>query len=136
LETRRVPLRDAAAKANLAAGGDDPMTVHDDAAGAPGAGRYKSFAEFYPFYIREHANRTSRRLHVVGTGLSIALALAAVSRLDWRLGLAAVVCGYAFAWVGHFFFEKNRPATFTYPLWSLRGDFKLFFETVTLKRRF
>ena len=64
-----------------------------------------------------------------------ALALAIVTRNAWWL-LAMPLLGYGFAWVGHFFFEKNRPATFTYPLWSLRGDFKLFFETVTLKRRF
>ena len=101
-----------------------------------GGGRYESFQAFYPFYISEHANLVSRRLHVVGTGLAVMLALAAVAQLDWRLGVAALVCGYAFAWAGHVFFEKNRPATFTYPLWSLRGDFTLFFETVTGRRKF
>lgn len=98
--------------------------------------RYRSFGEFYPFYVHEHSNRTCRRLHIIGTGCSIALAVSAVVQRDWRLGLAALICGYAFAWVGHFFFEKNRPATFTYPLWSLMGDFRLFFETVSGKRRF
>ena len=63
------------------------------------------------------------------------LALAIAQGRPWLL-LAALVCGYGFAWVGHFFFEKNRPATFKYPLWSLRGDFRLFFETVSGKRKF
>lgn len=97
--------------------------------------RFQSFDAFYPFYISEHANRTSRRLHVVGTGLVItALALGLLVNAWWLL--AAPVIGYGFAWVGHFFFEKNRPATFKYPLWSLMGDFRLFFETVGGKRRF
>ena len=87
---------------------------------------YKSFTEFYPFYLSEHANRTSRRLHFVGTSLGLALALHALSTLNFWWLLAALACGYAFAWVGHFFFEKNRPATCTYPLWSLRGDFRMF----------
>lgn len=98
--------------------------------------RYRSLGEFYPFYVHEHSNRISRRLHIIGTGCSLALAVSAIVMRDWRLGLAALVCGYAFAWVGHFFFEKNKPATFTYPLWSLMGDFRLFFETVSGKRRF
>ena len=98
--------------------------------------RYRSFAAFYPYYIHEHSNRTCRRIHVVGTGLVI-LALAAflVTRDPWWL-LAMPVIGYGFAWVGHAVFEKNRPATFTYPLWSLMGDFRLFFETVSGRRRF
>lgn len=95
--------------------------------------RYQSFAAFYPFYIQEHQNAVSRRLHVVGTALVI-LCLMAGLLADWRWFLVAPVCGYAFAWVGHFFFEKNRPATFTYPLWSLMGDFRMFFEVVTGRR--
>ena len=102
---------------------------------APGE-RYASFEAFYPFYIHQHADRTCRRIHVVGTGLAIAaFAVFVVTRNPWWL-LAMPVIGYGFAWVGHVVFEKNRPATFKYPLWSLRGDFRLFFETVTGRRRF
>ena len=98
--------------------------------------RYRSFGEFYPFYLTEHVNPTSRRLHVIGTGLVIATWIAAVVTRNWWLLLVSPLIGYGFAWVGHFFFEKNRPATFKYPLWSLMGDFRLFFETVSGKRRF
>ena len=73
---------------------------------------------------------------MVGTGLVIAAFAAFCVTLNaWWL-LAMPLVGYGFAWVGHFFFEKNRPATFQYPLWSLMGDFRLFFETVSGKRRF
>ncbi len=98
--------------------------------------RYASFEAFYPYYIQEHSNRTCRRIHVVGTGLVI-LAFAAflATRSAWWLAAMPAV-GYGFAWAGHFFFEKNRPATFKYPLWSLMGDFRLFFETLGGKRRF
>jgi hypothetical protein len=96
--------------------------------------RYTSFAAFYPFYVSEHANPISRRLHVIGTSLLLIAVLASVL-VAWRFILAAPVIGYGFAWVGHFFFEKNRPATFKYPLFSLMGDFRLWFETVTGRRR-
>ena len=97
---------------------------------------FASFREFYPYYLSEHSNRTSRRLRFLGSwGVLVLLAVALATRNPWWL-LAALVCGYGFAWVGHFFFEKNRPATFQYPLWSLMGDFRLFFETVSGKRRF
>ncbi len=87
--------------------------------------RYGSFAEFYPHYLAEHANRTSRRLHVIGTAGALAFGLvAAVTANPWWLA-AMPVCGYGFAWVGHFRFEKNRPATFTHPLYSLAGDFAM-----------
>ena len=96
--------------------------------------RYARFADFYPFYLSEHANRVSRRLHVVGTSIALVLLVAAlVTRNGW-LALAALVQGYAFAWVGHFFFEHNRPATFRYPLFSFMGDWRLWWETVTGKR--
>ena len=101
----------------------------------PEAKKFATMGEFYPFYLSEHSNRTSRRLHFAGTTLGLAwMATAIVTLNPWFL-LAGLVCGYAFAWVGHFFFEKNTPATFKYPLWSLMGDFRLFFETVTGKRR-
>src|SRR5690349_24738424 len=83
--------------------------------------RFRSFAEFYPYYLSEHANRTCRRLHFAGTTLGFAFLLHAFSTLNFWWLLAALVCGYAFAWVGHFFFEKNRPATFTYPFYSFLG---------------
>lgn len=88
--------------------------------------RFASFAEFYPFYLTEHANRTCRRLHFVGTtGVLACLATALVTGNAWWL-LATVVCGYGFAWVGHFFFEHNRPATFKYPGYSFIGDWVMY----------
>ena len=111
----------------------DAMTAHDHPAKA--GERYRTFAAFYPFYLTEHVNRTSRRLHVVGTTLVIA-ALVCGFLVDWRFFVAAPFVGYGFAWVGHFVFEKNRPATFKYPLYSLAGDFRLWFEVVTGKRPF
>ena len=98
---------------------------------------FASFREFYPFYLGEHSNRTSRRLHVIGsTGVLVILGLVVAQVLSpWWL-FAVPVCGYGFAWVGHFFFEKNRPATFQYPLWSLMGDWRMFFETVSGQRKF
>lgn len=87
---------------------------------------FENFSGFYAWYLTQHCNRTSRRLHVIGTGCVIALALTALLTLDpWMLLLAPVV-GYGFAWVGHLAFEKNRPATFGHPLWSLRSDFVMF----------
>jgi hypothetical protein len=96
--------------------------------------RYRSFGAFYPFYLTEHVNPVSRRLHVVGTGLVSACLIAALA-VNWRFAILAPIVGHGFAWVGHLFFEKNRPATFRYPLFSLLGDFRLFFETVTGRRR-
>jgi hypothetical protein len=85
--------------------------------------QFENFAEFYAYYLTQHRHRTSRRLHVIGTGCVIAVALYAVlARNPWALLLAPVV-GYAFAWTGHYGFEKNRPATFGHPLWSLVSDF-------------
>jgi hypothetical protein len=84
--------------------------------------RFSSFREFYPFYLSEHSHRTSRRLHVNGSLGVVALVLVAiVQRNAWWL-LAALLCGYTFAWIGHFFFEKNRPATFKHPVYSFIGD--------------
>jgi hypothetical protein len=92
---------------------------------------FKTFQHFYPFYLGEHANRTSRRLHVVGTlGALLQLALAVV-QAEPRLLLSALVTGYALAWAGHYFFEKNTPATFKHPLYSLRGDFRMAREVLT-----
>jgi hypothetical protein len=97
---------------------------------------YRTLNEFYPFYLREHASRTSRRLHFVGTSTALVLVIAAVVTQFWWLMLAALMQGYAFAWVGHFFFEHNKPATFTYPWLSFLGDFRLWWEILTSKTRF
>jgi hypothetical protein len=87
---------------------------------------YRSFREFYPAYLAEHQNSTCRRLHFVGTGLVLAAIAAAVLTRQWIWLLAAPVLGYGFAWLGHFVFERNRPATFRHPLYSIAGDFVLF----------
>lgn len=96
----------------------------------------KTFAEFYPFYLSEHSNRTCRRLHFVGTSIGLGLLITAFATQNpWWL-LAALVSGYAFAWVGHFFFEKNRPATFTHPFYSFVGDWVMWKDILTGKIRF
>lgn len=88
--------------------------------------RFTSFAEFYPFYLNEHRDRTCRRLHFAGSTLAlICVSLLAATGNPWWL-LAALLSGYGFAWVGHFFFEKNRPATFKYPLYSFVGDWVMY----------
>ena len=98
--------------------------------------RFASFREFYPFYLGEHANRSSRRLHFLGScGAIVLVALALAQRNAWWL-LAALACGYACAWVGHFFFEKNRPATFRHPLYSFAGDWVMFKDILTGKLPF
>ena len=85
----------------------------------------RTFAEFWPFYLREHSQPLTRTLHLVGTSFSLLLVLSALALRSGRLAILAVVCGYAFAWVGHFFIEHNRPATFKYPLWSFAADWKM-----------
>lgn len=97
--------------------------------------QFRSFAEFYPYYLGEHSNPTCRRLHFVGTSLVIALLAYTIGSGKWLLLLAVPVFGYGFAWVGHFFFEKNRPATFTHPLYSLAGDFVMFRDILLGKLR-
>lgn len=99
--------------------------------------RFTSFQEFYPFYLSEHQNKTSRILHFVGTFFVFTLLFIFVyAQKEARFWIALPLVGYGFAWVGHAFFEKNKPATFQYPLWSLRGDFKLFFEILFGRRTF
>ena len=91
---------------------------------------YRTFADFYPFYLSEHSNRTSRRLHFVGSSIGLVLLVAAAWTNTWWLVVVALLEGYAFAWVGHFFFEHNKPATFKYPLLSFMGDWRLWFDIV------
>lgn len=92
----------------------------------PTAKKYTTFREFYPFYLTEHSNRTCRRLHFVGSTLAlVCLATFIVTGTGWWL-LAGLVAGYGFAWVGHFGFEKNRPASFKQPLYSFMGDWVMY----------
>lgn len=99
-------------------------------------GGFATFGEFYPYYLAEHANRTSRRLHFVGTSLvPVWLAAAALTGIGW-LVLVAALQAYAFAWVGHYFFERNRPATFRHPWYSLLGDWRMWWDILTGKIRF
>ncbi|KJK22636.1 membrane protein [Burkholderiaceae bacterium 16] len=87
---------------------------------------FENFAAFYPFYLNEHRNPTCRRLHFTGSTVALLCLLALIlSGNGWWLA-AAVGSGYAFAWVGHFAFEKNRPATFRHPLYSLMGDWVMY----------
>ncbi|MFZ0490450.1 MAG: DUF962 domain-containing protein [Salegentibacter sp.] len=98
--------------------------------------RIKSYKEFYEFYLSEHRHRTTRILHFIGTFLVfIMIFLGMVEGWGWGWFLVPVV-GYGFAWVGHAFFEKNKPATFKYPFWSLISDFRLFFEILSGKKTF
>ncbi|HET7772265.1 MAG TPA: DUF962 domain-containing protein [Burkholderiaceae bacterium] len=98
--------------------------------------RYTSFAEFYPFYLSEHSNRTCRRLHFVGSSLALLIAAAGLWRGQPVYLLYALLCGYAFAWIGHFVFEKNKPASFKQPLYSFMGDWRMWFQILTGKIRF
>jgi hypothetical protein len=97
----------------------------------PAAPHFASFRDFYPHYLEQHGNRTCRRLHVAGTALAVVLGAAALVRGRWVLLLTAPLCGYLPAWAGHFFFERNSPATFRHPLYSLRADFRLLAEVLT-----
>jgi hypothetical protein len=98
--------------------------------------KYQSLKEFYPYYLSEHQNPTSRLLHFIGTGLVLVVLVLgiALENYSWLAGIP--VLGYGFAWVGHFFFEKNKPATFTYPLYSLASDFLLFYDLLRGKEKF
>jgi hypothetical protein len=87
--------------------------------------RYGSFEAFWPRYVRDHSLPATRRLHCVGLVLAAPAFLAGLGH-DWRFLLLVPVIGYGFAWYGHFFIERNRPATFEYPLWSLMGDLRMF----------
>ncbi|MEO6517400.1 MAG: DUF962 domain-containing protein [Pseudoxanthomonas sp.] len=97
--------------------------------------RFASFREFYPFYLQEHSNRVSRRLHFIGSCGVLVLLAAAVGTGNAWWALGALFCGYGFAWVGHYFFEKNRPATFQHPLYSFAGDWVMFKDVLIGKVR-
>jgi hypothetical protein len=87
---------------------------------------FTSFAEFYPFYLSEHSNRTCRLLHFVGSTLALLCLLMLLVTGRPQYLLYGVLSGYAFAWVGHFAFEKNKPASFKRPLYSFMGDWVMY----------
>jgi hypothetical protein len=91
---------------------------------------YQTFEEFWPYYLYEHRLINCRALHYFGTVLSAALLVIVIANQAWAWLPLVLVAGYGPAWVGHFFIEKNRPATFQYPLWSLMGDYKMFYMAI------
>ena len=95
------------------------------------AKKYTSFKSFYPYYLTEHCDSMNRILHFVGTATLLAVVLFAILTGTWKALLLVPVIGYGFAWVGHFFIERNKPATFTYPLYSLASDFVMFWHILT-----
>ena len=88
--------------------------------------RIQSFAEFWPFYVRQHVNPTCRRWHFVASTNAILCTAALLVTWRWWLVPLALVSSYGCAWIGHFVYEKNKPAAFTYPVWSLLGDFRMY----------
>jgi hypothetical protein len=86
----------------------------------------RTFADFWPFYVSQHRRHGTRVMHFVGISLGLLFLVRAVSTGNAILVLSGLACGYGFAWAGHYFIEKNRPATFTYPVWSFFGDLRMF----------
>ncbi|WP_108928405.1 DUF962 domain-containing protein [Leptospira johnsonii] len=95
--------------------------------------KYRTLQEFWPFYLREHSNKVNRALHFIGTSAAVLWIVLAVCFLNPWFLLGALFSGYFFAWIGHFFWEKNRPATFIYPFKSFVSDWKMYFYTLTGK---
>jgi hypothetical protein len=100
------------------------------------AQEYESLKEFYPFYLSQHQNTVCRILHFIGTGLVIAAFVSFWLTFNGWYLLAMPLLGYGFAWVGHYFYEQNKPATFQYPGYSLASDFILFWDLLRGKERF
>ena len=98
--------------------------------------QYKSFEDFYPYYLSEHSDLTCRRLHFAGSTLVLAIFVYFLISFNPMALLAMPIAGYGFAWVGHFFFEKNKPATFQYPLYSLAGDWVMYKDMLSGKIKF
>lgn len=93
--------------------------------------KYASFAEFYPFYLSEHSGRTTRRIHFLGSCLGLVCLFLMVLTGDPLWLVIGIAIGYGLAWFAHFVFEKNRPATFSQPLYSFMGDWRMFWDILT-----
>lgn len=98
--------------------------------------RFKTLKEFYPYYLKQHQDPTCRILHFVGTSLLFIILICSIWLSKYWILILIPFVGYGFAWVGHYFFEKNKPATFQYPLFSLASDFLMFFDLLTKKEKF
>ena len=97
--------------------------------------RYKSFEDFYPYYIAEHDHKYTKLMHFIGTSISIYFLIKVILSFNFLFILYALLAGYGFAWIGHFFIEKNKPATFKYPFYSLKGDYKMYLEILQGKHK-
>ena len=91
---------------------------------------YSTFKDFYPFYLSQHQNSTCRRLHYIGTLSILVILIETLMTQNWIQLLLLPLVGYGFAWIGHFIFEKNKPATFQYPFYSFLGDWLMFAQRV------
>jgi len=94
---------------------------------------YKTLQEFWPFYLSEHSHPVNRFLHFLGSSGVLVLLGCGIYFQDWRYLVGMPLCGYGFAWVGHFIIEKNRPATFTYPVKSFISDWRMYFYIITFQ---
>lgn len=98
--------------------------------------QYHDFKSFYPFYLSQHQNINCRRLHFIGSSLILIMLVYIIVSFKWGLLWTLPLFGYGFAWLGHFFFEKNKPATFTYPIYSLIGDWAMYKDMLIGKIKF
>lgn len=98
--------------------------------------KFKNFSEFYPHYLSEHSDPVNRRIHLLGCLAVIIVILYSLFAQVWFALILVPLVGYGFAWIGHFFVEKNRPATFKYPIYSLMGEWKMFLDIITGKIKF
>ena len=95
--------------------------------------KFNSFKEFYPFYLSEHSKKSTKILHMIGSIAVIYILIYSINNQDWNKLYYLPIIGYGFAWIGHFFFEKNKPATFKYPLYSFIGDWAMLKDIVIVK---
>ena len=108
---------------------------HDSFKGLIVMEKYKTFKDFYPYYIEEHSKPKTKLLHFIGTSISLFFLVQLAITFDPVYLIYALLSGYGFAWVAHFFIEKNKPATFTYPFYSFIGDHKMFVEILMGKHK-